>query len=38
MMEVLHTLYGYQAWANGDLLSKLERLDPEKQSGSCLRR
>jgi uncharacterized damage-inducible protein DinB len=29
MSELFRTLYGYQAWANSDLLGKLELLDPK---------
>lgn len=36
MIDTLLTLYGYQAWANNDLLDKLERLDPETQSAELL--
>ncbi|MEQ1936720.1 DinB family protein [Mesorhizobium sp. CN5-321] len=32
MIEMLRTLYGYQAWANDDLLGRLATLDPGKQA------
>lgn len=32
MSEMLQTLYGYQAWANHDLLDKLALLDPASQA------
>ncbi|QEL25647.1 damage-inducible protein DinB [Bosea sp. F3-2] len=36
MTATLRTLYGYQAWANKDLLGKLGLLDPKSQ-GEALR-
>jgi len=29
---LLHTLFRYQAWANDELLEKIEGLDPQRQS------
>lgn len=31
-LELLRSLFGYQAWANGDLLEKLDGLDPVGQA------
>lgn len=31
-LALLRSLFGYQAWANGDLFAKLDELDPNRHS------